>query len=251
MASKMDEDSVEEDKTVPDPWFMNSKFARFWYHYNTMMMAAHRDAILKAKYRAAHKKASLIRMLAALKGTSVESRTLNGNKSSLPSRTPSEIARAKRNKKKRKRKKRNRRMRELAKQQNNQEGASDTECLYSQMKTGMKINDTEDEGEDLDVGEDMLEFLEKSQKHRMEWRVRKASIKNGGTGMFLTPVSMQDTIAQEHPDVTRNREMKQLYGLASPRIHAMETAIQLSFDRISTLHRPQYWPNIPIHVMFQ
>ncbi|XP_066984380.1 gem-associated protein 8-like isoform X2 [Macrobrachium rosenbergii] len=246
----MEEDSAKEDKTVPDPWFISGKFARFWYYYNTMMMTAHRDAIVKAKYRAAHKKASLMRMLAALKGTSVESKTQNGNFPPRPSRTPSEIARAKRNKKKRKRKKRNRRMRELAKQQNNQDGVSDTECLYSQMKTGMKINDTEDEGEDIDVSEDMLKFLEKSQKHRVEWKVQKASIKNLGAGMFLTPVSMQDAIAQEHPDVTRNREMQQLYGSASPRIHAMETAIQLSFDRISTLHRPQYWPNIPIHVMF-
>ena len=77
-------------------------------------------------------------------------------------RTPSEIARAKKNKKKRKRKKRNRRLREMAKrmaEQSGQEVVSDTDSLYSKMSSGMKINDLQDEDEDLNLNEDMLEFF--------------------------------------------------------------------------------------------
>ena len=44
--------------------------------------------------------------------------------------------------------------------------------------------------------------------------------------------------------------MQLLYGDAAARIHAMETAVQLSFDRINTQHRPQFWPEIPFNVVF-
>lgn len=55
---------------------------------------------------------------------------------------------------------------------------------------------------------------------------------------------------QEHPDLIRSKEMQELYGQASPKIQAMETALQLSFDRNNTIHQPKYWPNIPLNVMF-
>lgn len=51
---------------------------------------------------------------------------------------------------------------------------SDTESLYSQMRQGMHIQDT---NEDMEVTEDFLAFLEQSKKHREEWKNMK-SVKN-------------------------------------------------------------------------
>lgn len=242
-------DDQDKKIEVPLPWYVTNRYTKFWYHYNAMMLSAHRDAIVRAKYNAARKKAALKSMLVHMKGTHISSVNKQGkNHSSRSSSMTSISARANRNKKKRRRKKRNRRRREVA-LRNNQDSVSDTELLHSQMSKGMHINDTEDE-DDMDLNEDLLLFLEHTHKHRAEWKDRKTTLQKSDSGMFVSPSSMQENILKEHPDVTRSREMKQLYGSASPRIHAMETAIQLSFDRISTLHRPQFWPNIPIHVMF-
>merc|ERR1712002_1274996 len=102
----MDEKSDQDNKNGASSWYINERFAKFWYCYNRMMMTAHRDAIVRAKYKAAHRKATLMRMLIDMKRTTREASMHRGNQSSCcTSKTPSEIARAKRNKKKRKRKK--------------------------------------------------------------------------------------------------------------------------------------------------
>lgn len=59
------------------------------------------------------------------------------------------------------------------------------------------------------------------------------------------------SLFQEHPDSVRSREMKELYGAAAPRLHAMETAVQLAFERVATRRHTKLWPNIPINVIFE
>lgn len=50
----------------------------------------------------------------------------------------------------------------------------------------------------------------------------------------------------ERPGERRNAEMKRLYGENAPRIQAMETAMQLNFDRNCDRLQPKYWPVIPL-----
>nr|XP_053649588.1 gem-associated protein 8-like isoform X2 [Cherax quadricarinatus] len=235
-------------------WYSDAKYGQFWQHYNTMIMTAHHDAIVKARYVAAHTKAALSNLssmyLHANNSQDRHSENFSVKKhcsSSCSTRNSAEIARANRNRQKRKRKMRNRRLRELA-SNNNQGGLSDTELLHSQMSQGMHIEDADEEG--MEVTDDFLKFLEQSEKHREQWKVKKKKLKCISGSISPSEEPLGDGGSREHPDTIRSREMQQLYGQASARIHAMETALQLSFDRFSTLHQPQYWPNIPINVIF-
>lgn len=50
----------------------------------------------------------------------------------------------------------------------------------------------------------------------------------------------------ERPGERRQAEMKRLYGDSAPKILAMETAVQLSFDKHCDRKHPKYWPVIPL-----
>lgn len=50
----------------------------------------------------------------------------------------------------------------------------------------------------------------------------------------------------EKPGERRMAEMKKLYGAGASKILAMETTMQLSFDKNCDKKRPKYWPIIPL-----
>ncbi|XP_034612620.1 gem-associated protein 8 isoform X2 [Trachemys scripta elegans] len=50
----------------------------------------------------------------------------------------------------------------------------------------------------------------------------------------------------ERPGERRMAEMKKLYGVGAAKIQAMETAMQLAFDRNCDKKQPKYWPVIPL-----
>lgn len=50
----------------------------------------------------------------------------------------------------------------------------------------------------------------------------------------------------ERPGERRLAEMKRLYGDSAAKILAMETAVQLSFDKHCDRKHPKYWPVIPL-----
>lgn len=50
----------------------------------------------------------------------------------------------------------------------------------------------------------------------------------------------------EKPGERRLAEMKKLYGVGASKIQAMETTMQLSFDRNCDKKQPKYWPIIPL-----
>ncbi|XP_042207910.1 gem-associated protein 8-like [Homarus americanus] len=253
---KMNDKKEECTKGTQNFWYSDKRYAQFWQHYNTMMMTAHRDAIVRARYVAAHTKAALSSMLGSLPvylqqnvpedEMSHQSLFRKYHSSTCSTKSLADATRTNKNRRKRKRKLRNRRKRALS-NHNNQGVISDTEILHSQMSRGMHIQEDADDEEDMEVTEDFLKFLEQSTKHRKQWKDRK-----GFGGPVTSPEEPgADTGPKEHPDVVRSREMQQLYGQKSAKIHAMETALQLSFDRLSTLYQPQYWPNIPFNVMFK
>ncbi len=52
-------------------------------------------------------------------------------------------------------------------------------------------------------------------------------------------------------DYVRQREaMKELYGEAADSIYAMETELQLKFDRVCDKNKPVLWPCLPLNMKF-
>lgn len=45
-----------------------------------------------------------------------------------------------------------------------------------------------------------------------------------------------------------NQNYFQIYGANASRIQAMETAIQLNFNRNCDRKQPKLWPNMPLHL---
>ncbi|XP_047485414.1 gem-associated protein 8-like [Penaeus chinensis] len=231
------------EKHGENPWYYDKRYARFWHHYNTMMMTAHKDAVVRARHIASHTNAALSGMLKKQPCQNLP-RYSDFSRHRKSSKSLTDISRSSRNRKKRKRKKKNRQIRTQA-ILDSQGTVSDSEALQSQMSQGMHLQDEE---ENMEVSEDFLEFIQQSEQHRVEWKTRK--VKKALDEEKQSEDSESNSTPKEHPDVVRSREMHQLYGEAAARIHAMETAVQLSFDRISTLYQPQYWPNIPLKLIF-
>lgn len=81
-----------------------------------------------------------------------------------------------------------------------------------------------------------LIFFTTSYKHKLE-RAKADEV----------PASLAPT---ERPGVRRTQELKELYGAGSPMIQAMETAMQMSFDRFLDESQPSLWPNMPLKINF-
>ncbi|KAG0728616.1 Gem-associated protein 8 [Chionoecetes opilio] len=220
---------------IASHWYGDRRFSHFWQHYNTLMSAAHQDALARAGRVATHTKGILTDMQNDVYRCPRDKTELL-HQSSHSSTNPFKDNKHSRKRCKRQRKKRRKKKQNLKMQENQ----SDTEILFSQMKQGMNI---QDDNEDMDVSEDFLVFIEQSKKHREAWKFVKSQDLN-------TAQDITDGQPKEHPDVTRRREMHQLYGQASPKLQAMETALQLTFERNAMLYQSQYWPNIPLNVMF-
>ncbi|XP_012286461.1 gem-associated protein 8 [Orussus abietinus] len=97
----------------------------------------------------------------------------------------------------------------------------------------------EEENLEFHVDEDMMSFLEQSLRHKMELKQQrdKESLKEEEDLKFEGGAAW---------DRERSECAKLLYGEASPRILAMETALQATIDRHKDKAKPQYWPNIPL-----
>lgn len=48
----------------------------------------------------------------------------------------------------------------------------------------------------------------------------------------------------------RTEDMKKIYGYNTPKILAMETAMQLDFERNSAKLKPSYWPSVALNMKF-
>ncbi|CAL4158113.1 unnamed protein product, partial [Meganyctiphanes norvegica] len=242
-----DEESSNNESN--EQWYLDKRFSHFWQSYSQIMLRTHHSAIARATQTYMRVGASLSNMMVpnpTMPGVTAWPSSSNFYKhsgktpwttSSIKSETSSiKLSRTQRINRKKSRKRRLRR--KLQQMQEN--FASDSEMLQ-QMSEGMHINDSDDG--DVEIHEDYLAFLLKTEQHKSEWQKVKES-KNKQTSVLPTVEESQN---KEHPDLVRSREMHQLYGDASPRIHAMETAIQLSYDRISTVNHPGFWPSVPLN----
>ncbi|XP_043275744.1 gem-associated protein 8-like [Venturia canescens] len=106
--------------------------------------------------------------------------------------------------------------------------------------------DNEDENNEnfeFHVDKDMLDFLEQSIRHKMELkRLRKTETESPSTD------TKDDApfVTSEARIQAKTKDAQLLYGSASPRIMAMEAALQATIDRHRDRASPHYWPNIPL-----
>nr|CAD7399180.1 unnamed protein product [Timema poppensis] len=86
-------------------------------------------------------------------------------------------------------------------------------------------SEIDEENLNFEVDEGMMEFLKKSLQFKLE----------------QTAVPLQEQVG-----LKRQQEAKAMYGESAPKLLAMETAMQLSFDRYCDKNQPQMWPVISL-----
>ncbi|KAG7213330.1 hypothetical protein KM043_002627 [Ampulex compressa] len=107
-------------------------------------------------------------------------------------------------------------------------------------------SDADNESVEFEINEDLMSFLEQSIRHKVElkkMRESKLAAKEKEKEEEMATIQTGAAWAQ-----ARNRNAKLLYGDASPRILAMETALQATTNRHKDKAKPQYWPNIPLRL---
>lgn len=69
---------------------------------------------------------------------------------------------------------------------------------------------------------------------------------NADHGLYCDKRGRSALPPAERPGERRQAEMQRLYGASAAKIQAMETAMQLSFDKHCDRKQPKYWPVIPL-----
>ncbi|XP_008587949.1 PREDICTED: gem-associated protein 8 isoform X2 [Galeopterus variegatus] len=118
--------------------------------------------------------------------------------------------------------------------------------------------ETESDGEvecdlsNMEITEELRQYFAETERHREERRRQQQ----------LDAERLQDYVNADHdlynrtrrsvkppterPGERRRAEMKRLYGDSATKIQAIETAMQLSFDKHCDRKQPKYWPVIPL-----
>jgi len=101
---------------------------------------------------------------------------------------------------------------------------------------------------EFNVTEDMLDFLEKSERHRREMQERYKSEGNVSQKKKNKKGLKKESVIVNAPENVhvKREEAQLLYGDATPKILAMEAALQVAANRYKDLANAQYWPNIPL-----
>lgn len=118
--------------------------------------------------------------------------------------------------------------------------------------------DSESEGEfeydlsNMEITEELRQFFAQTERHREELR-RQQQLEAEQQEMYVeadqdlyrnTKRSVEPPA--ERPGERRMAEMEKLYGDEAAKVLAMETAMQLIFDRNCDKKQPKYWPIIPL-----
>nr|XP_020642403.1 gem-associated protein 8 [Pogona vitticeps] len=120
--------------------------------------------------------------------------------------------------------------------------------------------ETESEGEEdveydlsnMEITDELRQYFEQTERHREELR-KQQQLDAEHQEMYVeadhdlhlsTRRSVQPPA--EKPGERRMAEMRKLYGVGASKIQALETTMQLSFDRNCDKKQPKYWPIIPL-----
>ncbi|XP_048507040.1 gem-associated protein 8-like [Athalia rosae] len=104
---------------------------------------------------------------------------------------------------------------------------------------------SDDENLEFQVNEEMMKFFEQSIRHKMEMKEKRDTETANERAALQEQIPIEGGAAWME---AKTEAAKLLYGVASPRILAMETALQATMDRYKDRAKPQYWPNIPLNL---
>ncbi|XP_050820594.1 gem-associated protein 8 [Gopherus flavomarginatus] len=232
------EDSLHEDS---QPWYSQQVYARYWKHYNQAMhwMYKHKNAYRKAMESFYH----LSWYPSETFPTSRYSDWDGGNPSdadNYSTYTPNSRAR-------------------YPSWPQQYPGAHCSSGVSKDMGRDSEIEkDSESEEEiecdlsNMEITEELRQYFAQTEAHRQELR-KQQQLEAEHQDMYVeadhdlhltTRRSVQPPA--ERPGERRMAEMKKLYGVGAAKIQAMETAMQLAFDRNCDKKQPKYWPVIPL-----
>lgn len=104
----------------------------------------------------------------------------------------------------------------------------------------------------MEITDELRQYFAETERHREERR-RQQQLEAERLNEYVNAdhdlyYNNRRTIEPptERPDERRQAEMKRLYGNSAAKILAMETAVQLSFDKHCDRKHPKYWPVIPL-----
>lgn len=118
-----------------------------------------------------------------------------------------------------------------------------TETNYHKGNIKKNVHDEDAEELEFTVTEEMLSFFEKSERHRREM---KQKYKSNNTTHEEESAEDNLIIGGAVNARARKEEANELYGEASSKILAMETALQATLDNYKDKVKSQFWPNIPL-----
>nr|XP_056717940.1 gem-associated protein 8 [Euleptes europaea] len=127
--------------------------------------------------------------------------------------------------------------------------------VYRDSKTE---NESEDEEaiecdlSNMEITEELRQYFEQTERHREELRKQQQLEAEHQDTYVEADHDLHPSIGRsaqppaEKPGERRLAEMKKLYGVGASKIQAMETTMQLGFDRNCDKKQPKYWPVIPL-----
>uniref|UniRef100_A0A3Q3QYI8 Uncharacterized protein n=1 Tax=Monopterus albus TaxID=43700 RepID=A0A3Q3QYI8_MONAL len=129
---------------------------------------------------------------------------------------------------------------------------SDSEDREDQDEESSSDSEIECDVSNMEISEELRQYFAQTERHREELKKQQQMEAEQESyvpaDQDLHGVSERSTTAPpfEQPGERRKAEMKKLYGKDAAKILAMETAMQLTFDRNCDLKQPKYWPVIPL-----
>ncbi|XP_043315353.1 gem-associated protein 8 isoform X1 [Cervus elaphus] len=103
------------------------------------------------------------------------------------------------------------------------------------------------------ITDELRQYFAQTERHREERRrqqqldaARLKDYVNADHGLYCDKRGRSALPPAERPGERRQAEMQRLYGASAAKIQAMETAMQLSFDKHCDRKQPKYWPVIPL-----
>ncbi|NWX32812.1 GEMI8 protein, partial [Notiomystis cincta] len=140
--------------------------------------------------------------------------------------------------------------------QEREDADEDSEMEEDAERDSEMEEDSESEGEieydlsNMEITEELRQFFAETERHREELR-RQQQLEAEDPYVEADQdlhrrVERSVEPPTERPGERRMAEMEKLYGAEAAKIQAMETAMQLIFDRNCDKKQPKYWPIIPL-----
>uniref|UniRef100_A0A8D0L3D0 Gem nuclear organelle associated protein 8 n=1 Tax=Sphenodon punctatus TaxID=8508 RepID=A0A8D0L3D0_SPHPU len=215
-----------------EPWYSHQVYAKYWKHYNQAMhwMYRHKSAYRKAMETFYHvpwypSEAHPTSHYPDWDGgnpSGAESAYIPSRRSQYPAWPPNYSS--------------SRNMDEDSEMEEESESEEEIECDLSNME----------------ITEELRQYFAQTERHREELRKQQEleaehqdMYVEADHDLYLT-AGRSAQPPTDKPGERRMAEMKKLYGVGAAKIQAMETTMQLNFDKNCDKKQPKYWPVIPL-----